>query len=847
MFIPIVVVMKKVFTLLALCFLASVVWAGDVVFVAGVDNGDSPGTAAPFTIIKDGVTVTVSNGLANETQYRVYKSHSITICSQVGDISKIVFECIAEGDAQYGPACFVTDVGEYSCEGKIGVWIGCDPCVTFTAALNQVRITRITVTIGECGGLGAPIINPASGTYYEPIQVSMTSYTSGAVIHYTTDGSDPDEQSPVYTVPFTVDHDMTVKAVSVLDDEMSDVVSADYVFCTPLSSGCFEDLEPLDNGSVVRFTSPIYALSQHGNHLYAKDGCGGFGLIWGDTGQSYRTGDVIPAGFVVTKSFYAGEMELIQPSNFKPATSNITIEPEPLDPNQFGPDMFAHYVIFECVTISSEDGHNYVATDTCGNSIPLYFNMGVHVPSDLNKYYDIIGVIGSYSQVPVYQLLPTKIIMIPDPGDEDVGLGNYWKYIDPVNPPESITINLDATVILQAGSYLYAKDKTGYGLIYGNVGQTYKHGDVIPAGYGGKVTFYDGWPELIKPFIDFQPAKDHVMVEPELVTIPQIIINRELWAHYVMLVDVYVDKEKRVIRDRDGNELPIYIRPEVQFTYPEGWTRIRGIVSYFHDQPQLLVWDIDGPEPKPIHCLKDSNNLENPNDAFRVKLVVIYQNGASLYVQDLCEDFTLMYGAVDGNFVNGDTIEVVARFGSYHGQRQLIPGGDCRLIGHGPAVEPIDPGCTEEVSTDMCHWYVQFENVEIVEDDGKSYIEDECGRLLIYNKFDVYIPENFPYIVPRTLYDINNDGEVNIADINCLIDMILSGRIEHEWVPWRPDGSYWNTYDVSGFLNVYNNGLELYPVTIYSHGEYLIIGDTNLDGELNVADVNELIDVIIRN
>ena len=837
--------MKKVFTLLALCFLASVAWAGDVVFVAGIDNGDSPGTAAPYTIIKDGVTVTVTKGLATDTQYRVYKNQSITICSQVGDISRIVFECTAEGDAQYGPACFVTDTGEYSCEGKIGVWTGCAPCVTFTAVLNQVRMTRITVTVGECGGLGAPIINPASGTYYEPIQVSMICPTSDVVIHYTTDGSDPDEQSPVYTAPFIVDHDMTVKAVSVLDEEVSEVAVATYVFISVPEVNCFEDLDLVPEGEQIRFMSPIYALAQHSNYLYVKDGCGGCGLIWGNTGQTYSIGDVIPAGFVVTKSFYAGEMELIQPSNFKPATSHITIEPEQITPDQAGHDMFGHYVLLQDVSIIEEDGI-YYAVDSLDNRIPIYFGtLGGTPPVDLTGPFDITGIIGSYGKNDnvVYQLLPIDIKTFPI---IRIGLGNYWHYIDPVNPPESISLNVDATVILQAGSYLYAKDETGCGLIYGNVEQTYKHGDVIPAGYGGKVTFYDGWPELIKPFFGFQPPKDHVTVEPEVVTIPQI--RPELWAHYVMLVDVYVDKEKKVIRDRYGNELPIYIRPEVQFTYPEGWTSIRGIVGYYHNQPQLLVWDIYGPEPKPIHCLKDSYNLENPNEAFRVKLVVIYQNGASLYAQDLCEDFTLMFGNIGRQFVNGDTIEGVARWATYQNQKQLVPDtdGEWTLVGHGPAVEPIDPGCTEEVSMDMCHWYVQFDNVEIVEEDGNSYIEDECGRLLIFNKFDVHVPDVFPCIVPRNPYDINNDGEVNIADINCLIDMILSGRIEYEWVPWCPDGSYWDTYDVSGFLSVFNNELELFPVTINYHREYLIIGDTNLDGELNVSDVNELIDFILK-
>ena len=51
--------------------------------------------------------------------------------------------------------------------------------------------------------------------------------------------------------------------------------------------------------------------------------------------------------------------------------------------------------------------------------------------------------------------------------------------------------------------------------------------------------------------------------------------------------------------------------------------------------------------------------------------------------------------------------------------------------------------------------------------------------------------------------DVNSDGEVNIADVNALIDMILKGN---------------NTPS----------------------------GDVNGDGEVNIADVNAVIDIILK-
>ena len=116
--------MRKLFTLLTLCLLASAAWAGDIEFVAGTDNGTSTGERAPYTIEKEGVKIEVSDGLANSSQYRMYKSSTTTISSTVGAITQVVFECTANDDAQYGPGCFTAAPGNYQYSGKIGTWTG---------------------------------------------------------------------------------------------------------------------------------------------------------------------------------------------------------------------------------------------------------------------------------------------------------------------------------------------------------------------------------------------------------------------------------------------------------------------------------------------------------------------------------------------------------------------------------------------------------------------------------------------------------------------------------------------------------------------------------------------------
>jgi hypothetical protein len=59
--------------------------------------------------------------------------------------------------------------------------------------------------------LPRPVVAPNGGTLAAPTAVSITA-EPGALVHYTTDGSDPTESSPLYTAPFVLDTATTVRA-----------------------------------------------------------------------------------------------------------------------------------------------------------------------------------------------------------------------------------------------------------------------------------------------------------------------------------------------------------------------------------------------------------------------------------------------------------------------------------------------------------------------------------------------------------------------------------------------------------------------------------------------------------
>ena len=119
--------------------------------------------------------------------------------------------------------------------------------------------------------VGTPQFSPASGTFTAAQSVSLSCATSGAAIHYTTDGSTPTGSSPLYVSALTVSATTTVKALA-QKSGMSDsaVTTATYTI-TPVVSvvsapvfspagGTFTaaqwvTLSSATSGATIRFTT----------------------------------------------------------------------------------------------------------------------------------------------------------------------------------------------------------------------------------------------------------------------------------------------------------------------------------------------------------------------------------------------------------------------------------------------------------------------------------------------------------------------------------------------------------------------------------------------------------------
>lgn len=121
------------------------------------------------------------------------------------------------------------------------------------------------VTVNTAGTVAAPVFTPESGTFNAPFDVMISCATSSAKIFYTTDGSEPTENSTFYSGAFTVYENTTVKAIAVKENWTdSSVVSASYtmVVSTPEISpngGEFSDKVEVTiscaiEGAVIHYT-----------------------------------------------------------------------------------------------------------------------------------------------------------------------------------------------------------------------------------------------------------------------------------------------------------------------------------------------------------------------------------------------------------------------------------------------------------------------------------------------------------------------------------------------------------------------------------------------------------------
>ncbi len=230
--------------------------------------------------------------------------------------------------------------------------------------------------------------------------VTITCEEEGVSIHYTLDGTDPSINSPEYTAPFELTETTTVKAIAFNEaEDCSVIVSKEFV--KTITVATVAEFLALDDNTEFVFTGDLVVSGQASSRLYAQDETGGV-LIYGNAGQTYTFGQVIPAGFGAKKANYNGTIEMTNMTGMQAATETAELVAAEIAIADYA----THENVYAVVKGVTVDGNTLVIGE---ETLAIYNRFGVTFPTD-DKTYDVYGVTTIYNNAP--QLLPLEFVEV---------------------------------------------------------------------------------------------------------------------------------------------------------------------------------------------------------------------------------------------------------------------------------------------------------------------------------------------------------------------------------------------------------------------------------------------------
>ena len=517
--------MRKFYSLLvALLAFVGVAQAQTIEFVAGTDQYETDAAGA-HSLTKEGVTIAVSNGTFGRTDnYRVYKNQTLTVSSTVGDIVRIEMVCAASN-----PASNFDAVEGFTVDGNDGVWVGSAASVAFKASANQVRMTKVTVTIKNDNPdyVAAPKITPATGTYYSAQEVTITSTDADAVIYYTVDGADPRVSGMQYAAPFTLTEDSettTVKAAAQKNDHWSDVaesvITIEKLQTQNIASVLTEGVGTASvSATVVAVGQSGFLLGDESGYIYAYTGAA----------PEVAVGDVVTVSGKTTE--FGGRLQFSSPSVQKTGTASVTYpEPTVLDG--------AAFAALATPTVS------YVQFDATVKKSGTYYNLTVASSSKTGSLLapaDVLSQIEDGAAIKVtgffvyiasnYVYVIATKVDLPEVTYTEFSRFAAVKEAAPESDDKGSSaipaqLNLtDALVTYVNGQSVYLYDGVDGILVYGTNSQSLKTGDKISGTVKGKLYRRYGNAQLASPAYDVTVSSSDNAVEPQKVAAADLLAN----------------------------------------------------------------------------------------------------------------------------------------------------------------------------------------------------------------------------------------------------------------------------------------------------------------------------------
>ena len=219
----------------------------------------------------------------------------------------------------------------------------------------------------------------------------------GAKVYYTTDGSEPTEQSQEYTAPFDVTEATTVKAIAVKDGKASQVATKEFRPIEYMTIAGINDLSKDQAGLNIRFTEAKVTYVD-GKDIYLREG--GMAVMLYNTKLEMPVNAIVSGTVKMDYKNYRSIHELVD--NAETTADKLTITPSDVEaePTEvtieelLGLEHICDYVVISKVTITAEqsgDRTNYYA-EAGGQKVQLYKGIDVSAYAGDGKEYDITAV-----------------------------------------------------------------------------------------------------------------------------------------------------------------------------------------------------------------------------------------------------------------------------------------------------------------------------------------------------------------------------------------------------------------------------------------------------------------------
>ena len=369
--------------------------------------------------------------------------------------------------------------------------------ISTTSDNKRAYLKSITIWYDCAPTVEAPVINPATGTYYESQTVSITA-DDGCTIYYTTDGTEPTTSSTEYSGSFAANYTagstFTVKAIAV-DGEgnVSDVTTAVYTWGTPSVTITPDSRNTTASSVTVVLTgtpanATIYYTTD-GSTLSASNGTeytGAFSVELNEIGDEVTVNAIAVVGSLtsdVASATYTRVENVIEVNApfFSPLVNQTYYGDQTLQIGCTTPNADIYYEIVEVSGTTAPDASN--VTDPTKAS--TYYDGTAYPMTVGNSYYvKAIAYIGNYASTISegwYVIRPTSEWTNTTGADvvlENVAAlrtytastsGETVTFRNPVQVVYMSKFTNDDSPLTYSNpipEFVYVRDNTGYGVIY---------------------------------------------------------------------------------------------------------------------------------------------------------------------------------------------------------------------------------------------------------------------------------------------------------------------------------------------------------------------------------------------